>query len=191
MADRLFFAIFPDADAAERAAHLAQRLRDGYRVSGHLVESPRLHVTLLHLGHYEGLPPRIVTAASKAAASVAMPPFDLVFDRAMSFAGQPDRRPLVLLGSDGIDTLTALCRSLTAAMTTAGLGRRMAPRYTPHMTMLYGDGELAEQAVETIAWTVREFVLVHSVNRDRKVLYVPLGRWPLRAELPGAAITKH
>ena len=86
------------------------------------------------------------------------------------------------------DTLTALCRSLAAAMTTAGLGRRMASRYTPHMTLLYGDGELAEQAVETIAWTVREFVLVHSV--DSKSPYVPLGRWPLRIELPGAAVTK-
>ncbi len=187
MMDRLFFAIFPDVDAAERAAQLAQRLKDGYRVRGDLVESTRLHVTLLHLGDYESLPKRIVTAASKAAASVAMPPFDIVFDRAMSFAGNPDRRPLVLLGSDGIDTLTALCRSLAAAMTKAGLGRRIASRYTPHMTMLYGDGAVAEQAVETIAWTVREFVLVHRPGDNP---YVPLGRWPLRAELPGAAVTK-
>jgi 2'-5' RNA ligase len=188
MPDRLFFAIFPDKGAAARTARLTWRLKNGYRLEGKPVAQTRLHVTLLHLGNYEGLPQRIVVAARKAAASVAMPPFDIVLDRAMSFAGNPDRRPLVLLGSDGIDTLTALCRSLAAAMTTAGLGRRMASRYTPHMTMLYGDGAVAEQAVETIAWTVREFVLVHSV--DSKSPYVPLGRWPLHIELPGAAVTK-
>ena len=48
----------------------------------------------------------------------------------------------------------------------------------PGMTLLYGDREIKEEAIEPIDWTVREFVLVHSLlGRNR---YSALARWPLR-----------
>jgi 2'-5' RNA ligase len=46
------------------------------------------------------------------------------------------------------------------------------------MTLLYDDRSVAEQAVETIGWTAREFVLVHSLLGQTR--HIPLGRWPLR-----------
>jgi len=46
------------------------------------------------------------------------------------------------------------------------------------VTLLYDDCSVAEQAVETICWTAREFVLVHSLIGQ--TLHVPLARWPLR-----------
>lgn len=48
---------------------------------------------------------------------------------------------------------------------------------TPHVTLLYDDRHVAEHAVDTIRWTVQEFVLVHSLVGQ--TLYIPLGRWPL------------
>lgn len=177
--DRLFFAIFPDADAAGRIAPLASRLRDEHGLNGKLIERARLHVTLHHLGDFVGVPRDIVARAGEAAATVAMPPFEMSFDRAMSFSGRPDKRPFVLLGGEGLAALKAFQRTLGTAMEKAGLKLFKADtNYTPHVTLLYGDLLVAEQAVETINWTAREFVLVHSLLGQG--VHVPLARWALR-----------
>ena len=49
--------------------------------------------------------------------------------------------------------------------------------YEPHLTLLYDDRCVAEQAIDIVSWTVREFVLVHSLHGQGR--YVMLGRWPL------------
>jgi 2'-5' RNA ligase len=46
------------------------------------------------------------------------------------------------------------------------------------VTLLYDERGIAEHAIEPVSWTVREFVLVHSLRGQSK--YIPLGRWPLR-----------
>jgi 2'-5' RNA ligase len=51
-------------------------------------------------------------------------------------------------------------------------------KFTPHVTLLYDDRMVPEQAVEPISWRVREFVLTHSLLG--KTQHVELGRWPLR-----------
>ena len=43
--------------------------------------------------------------------------------------------------------------------------------------MLYDDRLVAWQAVEPVRWTVREFVLMHSLLGQHR--HVPLARWPL------------
>lgn len=175
--DRLFFAIMPDADAAARIARLAQQMRVEHRLSGKPVAPERFHITLHHLGDYAGLPPNIVTAASEAAATVAMPAFDVALDRVASFSGRPRNRPFVLLGGDGVAALKAFQQALGTAMQKAGLGRWVEPKFTPHVTLLYDDHCVAEQLVETVGWIAREFVLVHSLLG--KTQHVQLARWPL------------
>jgi 2'-5' RNA ligase len=176
--DGVFFAIRPDANAAARIARLARHLRGGHGLTGSPLEAERLHVTLYPLGTYRGLPHGIVAAAGEAAADVAIPPFDVAFDRAASFAGGSRNLALVLLGDDGVAGLRMLQQALGAAMEKIGLRRPRQPRYTPHMTLLYDDRRLAEQTVETIRWTVHEFVLVRSLlGRAR---HVRLGGWRLR-----------
>jgi len=177
--DRLFFAIFPDATAAVRIGQLAQDLRSEHRLKGKPLEMGRFHITLHHLGDYAGLPQSIVAAAIEAAATVAMPPFEVTLDRALSFRVRPGNRPLVLRGCDEV-ALTAFQRTLGAALKQAGLGNSGEKlRYTPHVTLLYADSVVAEQPVETVVWTVREFVLVHSLLG--RTVHVPLARWPLSA----------
>jgi 2'-5' RNA ligase len=98
----------------------------------------------------------------------------------MSFAGRPGNHPLVLRGSDGVAALTALQQALVVAMEKAGFKLRKS-HFTPHVTLLYGDRCIAEQVVEPVAWSVREFVLVHSLLRrkleQKQKQYVPLARW--------------
>jgi 2'-5' RNA ligase len=174
--DRLFFAIFPDAAAATRVAELAQHLRGEYGLRGKLLTTERFHVTLHHLGDYVGLPQDVVAMATEAAAGVAMPPFDVAFDRAVSFSGRPRSLPLVLSGGDGVAALRTFQQALGVGMMKARL--RPEKNFTPHMTLLYGDRAVTERNVETVGWTVREFVLVHSLlGRTR---HIPLARWPLR-----------
>ena len=169
--DGLFFALFPDSHAAERLATLAAQQCIRHRLTGRPLAAARFHVSLLGFGVHARLPGALVAAAKTAAAGVTSPPFEVTFDRAMSFMGRP--RPRVVCSRS-----TALI-AFQRAVAQHGLGR-VKPQYAPHVTLLYDEQAIEEHAVEPIHWTVREFVLVHSRRGEG---YVPLARWPLRAAL--------
>ncbi|TCK43285.1 2'-5' RNA ligase [Paraburkholderia sp. BL8N3] len=173
--DSLFFAIYPDAGAAVRLARLALRVRAEHGLKGRPVAAERFHVTLHHLGAYAGVPEDVVAMARDAAGRVAMPPFDVAFDRAGSFSGRRGKRPFVLKASAGMVPLIALQEMLGAAMATAGFVLKAQSRFTPHVTLLYDERHFPEETVETIGWTVSEFVLVRSLLGRSE--YVPLARW--------------
>ncbi len=180
VADRLFFAIFPNQLACARIAQVADRLRVEHGLQGKLLPTSRLHVTLFFLGDYAGLPPEIVARASEAAAAVALPRFNVVFDRAKTFSGKRRSLPLVMLGSDGVAALNRLHRDLGKALEVVGLGSQWNTDYTPHVTLLYDSRSVADRVVEVVDWPVEEFVLVHSQLGRSK--YVPLARWPLLSQ---------
>ncbi len=176
--DRLFFAIFASEYVAERTLQIAQRVRSQQSLKGRPLAAARLHVSLFHIGDHSGLPQGIIGAAMTAAATVVVPSFDVAFDRAASFPRRLGRKcPFVLLGGDGLTALTSFQQVLGRAMTGAGLERFVHADYTPHMTLLYDNRCVPEEAVETIRWTVREFVLVHSLLGQTK--HVRLGQWAL------------
>jgi RNA 2',3'-cyclic 3'-phosphodiesterase len=128
------------------------------------------------VGDYSGLPRGIVGTACEAAAAVMTRSFVVAFNRVASFNIRSDGQVLVLRGDDGVAGLMALHQSLRAAMWKVGL-RRSVPPYEPHMTLMYSDQSIVEHAVEAISWTVKEFVLVHSLHGKSR--YVALGRWQL------------
>ncbi len=174
-ADGLFFALFPDAPAAERLTKTAQQLCIRHRLEGRAFAPERFHVSLLGFGGHAGLPPDLVAGAAEAAAGILAAPFGVTFDHAVSFLGRP--RPLVLCSGDDVAELIAFQRSLGHAIQARGLGRAKA-QYTPHVTLMYDERGIADHTVEPVTWTVRELVLVHSLRGQSK--YIPLGRWPLR-----------
>ncbi len=177
--DRLFFAIFPDSDSATYVSQLAHRLRGEHGLKGKPLATDRFHITLQLIGDFAGLSPRIVAAAREAASTVVMPPFEVAFDRVMSFSGRPSNRPFVLRGGDvDLAALVAFQRSLCAALAKVGLVAKSA--FTPHVTLLYDDRLVTEQLVEAVRWTAHEFVLVHSLLG--KTVHVPLARWPLLSQ---------
>ncbi len=176
--DRLLFAIFPSAEAAAQADGVAQSLRQALGLAGRPLAVDRLHVTLHHLGDYVGLPNGVVEAARQAAAAVTAAPFEVVFDRAASFASRPGGNPFVLQGEPGgLAELSAFRRDLGEALARVGLGRWAKPQFTPHMTLLYDDKVVEARPVEPVRWTVGEFVLVHSLLG--KTRHIPLARRPL------------
>jgi len=139
----------------------------------------RLHVTLHHVGDFATLPEGIVARAEAVASSISMRPFKVEFNGALSFRGRPGNSPFVLQGDEGVIGLLVLQHRLGRLMENAGLGRA-DPDYTPHMTLLYDDRVVADEAVRPIGWAVHEFVLVHSLlGRSR---YNVLARFPLRAQ---------
>ena len=100
--DRLFFAIYPDPDAAILIARRAAALRDEWGLTGKPLETARFHITLQHLGDFAALPQDLIVKAVEAAESVVAAPFDVVFDRAVSFGTRPGNNPFVLRGGDGL-----------------------------------------------------------------------------------------
>lgn len=175
---RLFFAIFPDADTAVRIAKLAWRVREEHKLKGRLLAAERLHVTLHHLGDHVDFPQDIVAAAREVGETIATEPFDLAFDCVGSFTGRPGNRPLTLHGGDRLTALAAFQQWLGLAMKKGGLGRWAEWSFTPHVTLLYDSQKVDEQLVDPIGWTVREFVLVHSLLGETR--HISLARWPLR-----------
>jgi 2'-5' RNA ligase len=174
--ESLFFAVYPDHAAATRIARLAARLREEHGLTGRPFAVERFHATLHHLGSHAGVPALLFSAASEAAATIAMPPFEVVFDRVESFPRRA-RLPFVLCGGDGVAGLAGLQRALGAALKGAGLAPLVKPDYTPHLTLLYDDRRIPVRAVEPIAWTVHELVLVRSLLGRGQ--HVPIARWPL------------
>ena len=174
--DRLFFAIFPDPPTASRIAEQAGRLRTAHQLSGRPLAAERFHITLHHLGDHAGLRRDIVAMAGEAAQAMTASPFEVTFDRAVSFHNGGNN-PLVLRGDEGLEALKAFQHGLGLAMARAGLGRLVDKTFTPHVTMLYDGRAVAEESMAPMTWTVSGFTLVHS--RLGRTEHVPLARWTL------------
>jgi RNA 2',3'-cyclic 3'-phosphodiesterase len=191
-ADRLFFTVLPDEIAAQRIALLARHLKSKYRLQGRPIRTNHLHVSLYHLGDYSGLPPDVIARAKEAVSTVALPPFEIRFDRVVSFSGRVDPEsprsyPLVLRVKDGLAEVMGLRRALASAMMKVGLRQAIRTIYTPHLTLLYDQRRIPEHSVDAIASAVREFVLVHSMLG--KTQHVLLEQWPLRGRCPVRSAT--
>jgi 2'-5' RNA ligase len=153
-------------------------------LSGWPLRADRLHVSLHSLGDYRnGLPDSIVATATRAGERVVYHLFDVAFDRVESFPTSNRRRPLVLLGSDKLAELHDFQQAVGAAMNEVGLGSFVATNFNPHVTLLYDERlVVGPQFIAPVKWTVREFVLVHSlVGRTQ---HIHLARWPLAWRCP-------
>ena len=176
--DSLFFAVLPDAEAAARLSELRGRIAAQHGLGGSPVAPDRLHVTLRLVGNYAGLPASAVEAAKLAAGTVSVAPFAITFSHVTSFGGGA----VVLRGGEGTDALVALGDAIGVAMMKAGIKPASTQSKTPHMTLLYDRASsVAEEPVEPLRWTAREFVLIHS--RVGLTDHKALARWPL---LPNA-----
>jgi 2'-5' RNA ligase len=168
--DRLFLAVVPPAEVAERIARLARHLRIGHELRGKPLAPEHFHVTLCPLGDGVGVPPELVTLATERAAGIAMPSFKVAFDRVGSFRNGA----FVLRGDDSTIGLEILQQRLSDALD----GRpRPARPFTPHLTLLRDRHLVPEHDISPIEWEVREIVLVHSLlgrTVHRHLARVPL-----------------
>src|SRR6267142_3303010 len=173
--DVLFFGLLLEAENASRIVQLRKRLCEEFGLSGRRIAADLLHISLHGIGAYDGLPRAVVQRAKQAGAAVLAQPFDIVLDRAMSFGPKRKVRPFVLRTGDEA-ALVTFHRLLGRAMKNVGF-RRTASRFTPHMTLLYGDRTLAERSIDAIQWTVRDFVLIQCLWGRGE--HIHLARWSL------------
>ncbi|GAA0625451.1 2'-5' RNA ligase [Brevundimonas kwangchunensis] len=177
--ERLFFGLMLPETPAQAAVEVLEESRREQGLRGQPIRKDRLHITLIHIGDYENaLPQRIVDEALNAGASLALPAFDVIFDRETSFSGAPGRYPHILSGAEGLDALKAFRSELLKAVIRHGVKPLSRQDFNPHVTLSYADRRLPERPIPPIGWRPEEFVLIHSeVGRS---IYHTLGRWPLR-----------
>ena len=181
--DRLFFALFPSEEAIPHIVKTSQQLRNAHGLTGKSLSNDRLHVTLHHVGDYAGgLPNGLVETVQDVASKIEMAAFEVTFDRAMSFAGSPKNKPFVLRGKERLDgglaALMAFQKTMYLAMCRAGLqGPRANAKFAPHVTLMYDDQGIPEQAVEPVSWLAYDFVLVHSLLGQTR--HIHLGHRPV------------
>jgi RNA 2',3'-cyclic 3'-phosphodiesterase len=170
---RLFLAAVPDPGTAERIHRLAGVLKRAHKFDGKLIAPERLHISLFFLG---GLRECDILAAREAATELQTEPFEVSFDRTVSFRGRPGNRPFVLIGENGLRRLESFRRMLGGALTRSGLRRAANTTFTPHVTLLYDARSADEHPIQPILWTVTEYVLIRSMKGHDY-----LERWPMRA----------
>lgn len=173
--DRLMFLLYPDAQTAERIAREARRLKESFGLRGQPLLTGRFHITLQHLGDYVGLPNDMVARGKIAGAALAHAPFEVVFDKAVSFANRPGNNPFTLQGGEGVRDLIAFQKALGLKM--AGAGLKPDKSFTPHITLLYDGQVIPAQEVAPIRWTVDRFVLAQS--KLGQTQHIVLGEWGL------------
>lgn len=175
--DRLFYALLPDVESAGQIVELARRLRADHHPKGALISSERLHVTLVFLGDFAGLPKGIVSSALIAGERLMGIPFEVTFDRLQKFGH--GKQAVVLRGEDGAAGVNEFRRRLVEATLYQGLKPLGPAGFTAHITLMYDDGPIKQKQVAPIGWTAKEFVLVRSlIGKSR---YEILGRWPLHS----------
>ena len=177
--DRLFLAIFPDAETAARISALAATQSKLQGLHGKPLRTDRLHVTLFHLGDWAGVPDDVVAAIGRAAGPMREPGFELAFDVIASFAAHRAQKPFVLKASSGNEALRGFHARVAQGLRQAGLGRWTRGGFEPHVTLAYDTRLVPPQPVEPVVWHAREFVLVHSLLGQTR--HVPLARWALSA----------
>ncbi|QWP74853.1 RNA 2',3'-cyclic phosphodiesterase [Lysobacter sp. K5869] len=175
---RLFFALWPDADTRAGIRERAQALEAAQRPGGRMIGAHRYHLTLQFLGDFDPLPQSLAERAAAAAATVRTAAFDLVLDRAGSFA---NRDIPWWLGSAQPDPgLTLLWDRLGVALAKHGVKVVASHRaHAPHVTIVrQAERGLATTPVEPLRWRIDRFVLLHS-ELGRRNEYSLLGEWRL------------
>ena len=174
-ANRYFFAILPTAEAARAIACIADGFRKAHDLRGPIIGPDRYHISLCGVGAPGPAPDEVLSKLQAIGDQVRCQPFDVGFDHAVSFSQGARKRPLVLASREGLPALGWLHAGLRRAMAASELQAKS--QFNPHLTMLYDEQIVAETGIRPLRWTVRDFVLVHSVTGEGRHRH--LARWPL------------
>lgn len=175
-----FLALRPPAEKLQRVSQWARMECRRRRFTSGARPSDVFHVTLFPLGRFgehEEVADRILDIATDAISGFSHSPFDLTFDRVMSFGGSHASRAQVLTGGTGVGQLMVFHQALGRVLAGAGLSMFTRAKFTPHLTFAYDPRVIVPHAITPIAWTVREFFLIHSVIGETRHMVVR--RWNL------------
>ena len=175
--DRLLLAIRPPPEIAILIAALASRLRVDLRLTGPPLLWHRLHITLWSFKIRAGIPDALKRSVMRAMDLVAAPSFEVAFDCAQSFSNKTANLAFTLRAAEDASALIAFRETIRLALARAGLVYDFPLEYIPHVTMLYDDVYVPKVPVPPLRWTVKDFVLIHSMVG--KTRHIELGHWLL------------
>jgi RNA 2',3'-cyclic 3'-phosphodiesterase len=171
---RVFFALQPNAEAADRIERLAADLRRRHGLKGRPTPASRLHLSLNFVGSFRGPPTRaVMEKAASLADKVSEGAFVVTLNHAESWKSET----LVLLGDEGVIGAERLHTAIHKALARGSMAPRREPPISPHVSLLRDKAEVPKTFVEPISWTAREFVLLDSVLGEGR--HEILGRWTL------------
>jgi 2'-5' RNA ligase len=174
--DHLYLALVPEEHVACLIHRSTLDLGHALGLRGSAVPAERLHLSLHWLGDTRS--ESLLAIADRAAGAVAgISPFDVSFDRVATFRSGREH-PLVLLCGDGGEQLRAFHVTLAEAIRQAAPCQYEWRPFAPHITVLYDRRRVTERPVAPVSWTVRDFVLIHSLVGQAR--HVRLGQWPLK-----------
>ena len=170
--ERLIFMLLLEVASAASAVGVASGLLDQYGIQAKLLRYGRLHISLHLVGDFRRLRDKFIFAASRAADSIKLQPFEVCFDHVVTFPhSRPGNRATVLLG--GSPELVDLQRHLADAMIRNGLKANLG--FNPHVTLFYSGLAVPLQRVRPVRFVIKDFLLVHSELWLSK--YNILSRW--------------
>jgi 2'-5' RNA ligase len=178
---RVFFALWPDAAAADLMAAAARDIVR--RAGGRAPRAENHHLTLAFVG--EVAVDRIdALKRIGASAALVVAPFVLTLDRLGAF----HHTGIAWIGTDnpppGLSRLVSALRDGLAA-NALPFERR---RYRAHVTIARRSGRLATAAIAPVAWRVERVTLIASELLPAGSRYRELAAWPLKrsaSEVPG------
>ncbi|HZP67651.1 MAG TPA: RNA 2',3'-cyclic phosphodiesterase [Rudaea sp.] len=172
---RLFFALRPEAATAAEIASAAAALRTQGLVRGSWVAPAKYHLTLHFLGDHAD-PRELCARAADAASALVAASCRVTLTSAASFA-RARRSPCVLRCDAASEaTIRSLREPLGSLLAERGVP--IEDRYTPHVTIAYGDFASAQPLpIAPIAWVATHFSLIDSLVGQS--LHEELARWPL------------
>jgi len=166
---RLFFAVWPDAEAARALAEVSRSLAE--LVGGKPVPMEKIHLTLAFLGSVDAAQAQ---AARAAAQSIRGRPFEMVLDHVGSFR----KARVGWAGSNKPPVaLERFASALSEDLRKRGFELDDRP-FNPHITLARNIARAVPRApIPPIAWKAREMTLVRSETGTGR--YVIEERWPL------------
>ena len=176
----LVLAIFPDDYTAQQISEIGDSIRKMHGLRGKLRPVTHLHVSLPIPRRVMHPPETVIEriiCACKAVAPI-ISPFEIKFDRVMSFRGRTGNRAVVLVNNNPeSDGIMSLYRLLCAEFSKLGFAAAAPPKFKPHLTILYDQQELTPKSVAPVSWLAKKIVLVLSEVEATK--YHRLGCWAL------------
>ncbi len=169
---RLFFALWPDAELREAFVPLSKLKHE---CGGRAHPPGNLHITLHFLG---GVDAETRDCLEQAAGEVVVPPFELTLDR---FGYWPRPRVVWLGSNETPEPLSELVSELSRVVEQCGLQPERRP-YHPHLTLLRKAKQAPAERAPELQWQVNEFVLAESASTPGGVEYRVLRRWPLQED---------
>jgi 2'-5' RNA ligase len=166
--ERLFFALWPGRELAERVCSLGREIG----VSGRRVPTANLHITLAFLGDIDTQRLEELIAVGNR---LSREPFTLTLDR----VGHWRRPGITWLGpSQTPQAATALHDNLQAELASNGFPTSERP-FRPHVTLARKSRPPPAVRIEPLVWPVTRLVLVASRRDAEGSQYVVRDEWAL------------